>query len=382
MQTSNDQLEHPESSWVAMTDLFLLLTTLLLVVAVTLGAAVGRERRQVTTLLEQTRVSAAKETLQRIDLADAKLRLQDAESKVSAALALAAAKAALAAKYEELAERLKHSDTSMDLSALERTIAEERTRAASAEQSLDRVHKELDAANASLTQAQTDLSAARDLASASQVALDQAKAEKAAAEARFEAASRKASEDDQRRMDADRIEATVRQELLGMKGKLDRVVFVFDRSASMRYEGRWEASLDTMRQWLDLLPVREAAVVVFNDEITPFPKDSSLLKTTSEHKVQLLATIRNLRPEGGTSTLKALQAAYKYSPIDAVILFTDGEPDKGTTASTRQFAVDVKQRFPETRIHTVGIGDYFRKPELGEFLLGIAHDTGGVFVGR
>jgi Mg-chelatase subunit ChlD len=177
-------------------------------------------------------------------------------------------------------------------------------------------------------------------------------------------------------------EKHLRQELLGIKarnGKLDRVVFVIDRSGSMMAENRWGFVHDTIRDWVKYLPFREASFVVFNDEITQFPK-GHLYITVEPEGINLLDTyLSSLHPEGATNTLKALQTAFRYRDANAIILFTDGQP---TTSSAEQVLTAVSQRNVQVPINVVGLGDYFKERKFGKFLQSLAERSGGVFIGK
>jgi cell division protein FtsB len=76
-------------------------------------------------------------------------------------------------------------------------------------------------------------------------------------------------------------ESRIRQDLVGIQGSLTRTVFVFDRSFSMKSGGRWTFVKETAQKWLDLLPVEEAALVTFGDDVTVYPRDGRTLLDTA-----------------------------------------------------------------------------------------------------
>ena len=78
----------------------------------------------------------------------------------------------------------------------------------------------------------------------------------------------------------------------------------------------------------------------------------------------------------------------EFADVDAIVLFTDGAPDatgeRAGVDSQKEIlalAKSWKSSHPSARIHTVGIGDYFN-PKMRDFLLGLANETGGAFIGR
>ena len=186
----------------------------------------------------------------------------------------------------------------------------------------------------------------------------------------------------------------IRQEVLGLKGDLGRVVFVFDRSASMRKGGRWNVVKSTAQTWMEYLPVNEAALVVFSTNVDRYPADGEWVDMTKPvDRDRLVQEMEEWHPSGFTETLLALKTAYSYEGVDAIVLFTDGLPTSsgpmGDLVFTRNrlmkeihsFVTEQREGGNKTRIHTVGLGDYF-DDKLGEFLLKLARDTEGTFIGR
>ncbi len=199
-------------------------------------------------------------------------------------------------------------------------------------------------------------------------------------------------ETESRLQQAESSENRVRRELIGLKGrdgKLNRVVIVFDASLSMKQGGRWEKARLVMEEWLKWLDIGSGALVVFSTGVASYPSDGSLLSLTGSGSIknrdELCRFLEGVEPEGGTNTLAALQKAYAYADLDAILLFTDGAPNDGHGSV---FDPKVAERIyslcksrPDIPINAVGLGDYF-KPELSQFLLRIAEMTGGTFVGR
>lgn len=187
-------------------------------------------------------------------------------------------------------------------------------------------------------------------------------------------------------------EQQLRQEILEIKGQLRHVVFVVDASGSMADSGRWQQAHALINNWLRYLPVENASLIVFNDKFQIFPAPNKLLPMTDRaNRRSLVQNLAKFEPQGGTSTLKALEAAYRFQEVDTIILFTDGKPDDGITPTARlvdeilSFVTERKNR--RIAINTVGLGDYFssdtgRQSDTFRLLVGLAELTGGSFRGR
>lgn len=177
---------------------------------------------------------------------------------------------------------------------------------------------------------------------------------------------------------------------LGVKGNLQSVVFVIDRSGSMNRGRRWEAAQGVIKAWLEYLPIKHAALVAFNDRVSTFPNDQTFWDMTGasaqQNRAKLLALFDRLSPQGNTNTLAALRSAYAYPGVDAIFLFSDGEPDSGGNVFDHRMAKQVhalcRQHGKAVPINTVGLGNYLGNRNLGWFLESVARETGGTFLGR
>lgn len=217
-----------------------------------------------------------------------------------------------------------------------------------------------------------------------------------------------------------------RQELLGIRARnnrLGRVVFVVDRSGSMGTptnsgsNSRWEYVRNVIESWLLLLPCEEAQLVLFNDKepkdndpgVEVYPQSENFVafpddQTKRRNEVQkFVEVLRRTTPIGGTNTRLALEEAYKNKDVDAIFLFTDGQPalkppELMSSAEFKELQDGVlnlvqkhsmgDQRIP---INVIGLGDYFSTKAskenpvhlpFGVFLVKIAEISGGVFLGR
>ena len=279
---------------------------------------------------------------------------------------------------DDAEERARRTES--ERAEAERAAAEVKRAAAEAEERLTRAVSDLETANRRIAELQASVAKAEERAK---------KADDRAKDAEVQRAAAAGSTDTDKR---------IRQELLGIPGSLGRVVFVVDRSQSMNQGGRWKDAKRTIAAWIEHLPVEYAALVVFDSGVavvpemgasssSPAPSPRLVLSTTDSRRTMLEA-LDSMEPRGLTHTYKGLQAAMRFSELDAIVLFTDGAPDppdSGGTADPRaqvlQLVSDWKQRNPKSRLHAVGIGDYFR-PVMRDFLLGVAERGGGAFIGR
>jgi regulator of replication initiation timing len=191
-----------------------------------------------------------------------------------------------------------------------------------------------------------------------------------------------------------RIEAEpgLHKELIGLKGNLGRVAIIFDTSGSMALSGRWDQARGVVATWLEHLAISECVLVLFSNDAQIYPEDGSFLDmrgpSGAANRKLLLSRIEATKPDGGTNTLLALQVAYRCPNLDTIILFTDGEPNNPKGVVANQFDPEVAkkiyallQQYKEIPVNTVGLGNYF-KPQLSGFLMRVAQDTGGSFLGR
>lgn len=180
------------------------------------------------------------------------------------------------------------------------------------------------------------------------------------------------------------------QDLVGVKGNLQSVVFVIDRSGSMNRGGRWDTARVVIKAWLEHLPIERAALVAFNDRVATFPNDQTFWDMTGaaaqRNRAKLLAVFDRLSPRGNTNTLAALRTAYAFPGVDAIFLFSDGEPDSGGNVFDHRMAKQVhvlcRQHGNAVPVNTVGLGNYLGDRNLGWFLETVARETGGTFLGR
>jgi predicted nucleic acid-binding Zn-ribbon protein len=184
-------------------------------------------------------------------------------------------------------------------------------------------------------------------------------------------------------------EKQVHKELIGLEGKLHKVVLIFDASGSMNTGERWPAAIQVVETWLRHLEVDECALLVFSTDVSVFPREGGYLNLRGEeaakNRTDMINWLKHFKPAGGTNTLAALRKAYKYRAVDTIILFTDGAPNDGkSSAYDLQIGRQIFQecaKHKDIPVNTIGLGDYF-KDELSHFLMEVARITGGTFLGR
>ena len=174
----------------------------------------------------------------------------------------------------------------------------------------------------------------------------------------------------------------VAKELLGLKGKLSKVVFLLDRSSSMANSGRWETAAATVTDWLKHLGMDQVAIITFGTQVEAFPDAGSFLPADDPRLVEF---VQKVPVSGQTATFGALYLAFsEYADCDTFLVFTDGEPSPGFTGNTDKSAVIrlVKDQLkPSQTINVIGIGDYFSK-SMRDFVKSLANHGRGAFIGR
>jgi Mg-chelatase subunit ChlD len=176
-------------------------------------------------------------------------------------------------------------------------------------------------------------------------------------------------------------EYQLRQELVGIKGQLQRVVFIIDRSGSMREDNRWTAALETVGAWIRYLPARNIAVIVYDHEVSHFPERKKFIEVESspDELKRVLTAIEVLKPRGYTHTLAAIRAAYEYPGVDTIVLFTDGKPSDAPPPEIEAFVKARTDEGVDVSINTVGLGKYYDQKETAIFLMRLAEITHGSY---
>lgn len=192
-------------------------------------------------------------------------------------------------------------------------------------------------------------------------------------------------------------EPVLRQELLNLRGSMERALFVIDISGSMGKlpdnklrrtnwssdQVAWNFAQNQTTAWLTHLPVKSFRLLLFNHDTKQFPVTSGAWVSGEKWKSSAKNFLSQQKPIGHTNTEKALREALASKP-SCIILFTDGAPtdSKGSLDPNQNSRVlkmlrDSDQAIP---INVVALGNYFNE-DLANFLQEIATITGGSFVG-
>jgi Ca-activated chloride channel family protein len=177
----------------------------------------------------------------------------------------------------------------------------------------------------------------------------------------------------------------------GITTRSNRIVFVLDRSGSMRGAKLETAKDELARTIRRLSPDVRFGVVFFNHEVETWWKPPLLAEARNDTKRVAIKWIMDLPATGRTHMFQALRTALWYAEIgasdaDTIFLLSDGEPTQGggrlageeLEREHREF-LDAN-RLSRCIVHTIGIGpDHDR-----QLMRRIAHDTGGTYraVGR
>lgn len=187
--------------------------------------------------------------------------------------------------------------------------------------------------------------------------------------------------------DLQKVEAS----LVGLKGKLSNVVFVFDTSGSMknRKDPRTGDPLFPeykafLTNWISSLKFKQFNVVRFSTE--PELWQPALRVADPANRQAAVTWVSSFESDGGTNTLAAFQTAMQFPGVDTIIFFSDGAPDNDATDEVLAWLDSNNPRDPasgqrRTTINTIGLGNYFAE-KWGDFMNNIADQHDGVFIGR
>lgn len=165
--------------------------------------------------------------------------------------------------------------------------------------------------------------------------------------------------------------------LIGLKGDMGGVVFIFDTSGSMN-TSRFSEYKQMLKDWILHLEFNSFNVIEFNSQSRVW-QPNRLVPDSKGDRERASRFVDALPATGNTNTLDALEEAFQLPGLDTIILMSDGAPNQPFTDIHRFLKSANSNR--RVKINTVGMGNYFHA-EYGDFLQEIAADHDGMFIGR
>jgi CTP:molybdopterin cytidylyltransferase MocA len=200
----------------------------------------------------------------------------------------------------------------------------------------------------------------------------------------------------------------------GIATRSNRIVFVFDRSYSMRLpvpqkgpvtgkrdEGlQGKTKFEVARSQLErsirgLQPDVKFGVVFYGAKVQDWQEPPQLAAATAENKQRAIAWFSNFDPEGSTPIFEALHEALRYAKVgggksatdpagaDTLFLLSDGAPTRPGTeelllgaeleAAIKAF-LDANREF-RCVVHTIGVGPDHNR----DLMARLARETGGTY---
>jgi hypothetical protein len=173
--------------------------------------------------------------------------------------------------------------------------------------------------------------------------------------------------------------------LVGIKGDMKAVVFVFDTSGSMSEGGRFDEYRSMLGQWIEGLDFERFNVVQFSTDVRPWKR--FLVDGSTGNRAAARQFMDGFQPSGVTNTFEALRTAMAYEGVDTIVLMSDGAPWLGEDGPTPEEEIQRVLEWARTNnttgvtVNTVAMGNYFEQA-YGAFLQRLAHDNNGMFIGR
>lgn len=202
-------------------------------------------------------------------------------------------------------------------------------------------------------------------------------------------------------------------EFYGIETRSNRIVFVLDRSDSMKYPvpqkgpvtGSKEdgavpggTKLEVAKNQLartirKLAPDVSFGVVFFGGNVQVWQKPPGLVPATPENKRSAIEWFEKLEPDGSTPTFDALADALLYAKVgggksatdprgaDTIFLLSDGAPTEGGANLQGAPLEAAFARFLESNrdfrcvVHTIGVGPDHNR----ELMMRLARETGGTY---
>jgi hypothetical protein len=151
----------------------------------------------------------------------------------------------------------------------------------------------------------------------------------------------------------------------------ERIVYVFDRSGSMGYNGLLAAAVRELLASLNRLPPRvQFQIVVYHNEAEYLLGRRDLLAATPENIAEVAHALTALHAEGGTDHLRAMRLALS---VGAQVIYLLTDADDLTDAARREIT---RLNAGRAVIHTIELNTANRgRPDMP--LQVLARDNGG-----
>ncbi|TWU15168.1 VWA domain-containing protein [Allorhodopirellula heiligendammensis] len=171
-------------------------------------------------------------------------------------------------------------------------------------------------------------------------------------------------------------------EYYGIELNAGRMLFVIDRSGSMREPAYHETRLQSAKRELiraldQLSPDAEFAIMLFDTEIQSWR--NKLTPATQENKLHAIEFVKGIEIGDRTNTHGVLTESLRFDDqLEAVFVLTDGRPTAGVTISPQVIIHDIvgRNHMRHLKFNTIGIGV---NPTTSEFLKTLATETGGEY---
>ncbi len=182
-------------------------------------------------------------------------------------------------------------------------------------------------------------------------------------------------------------------ELVGLGGRLEKVVIMVDVSQSMNEKNNWEPALEIIERWILNLDVGSAAFVLFGDTAN---LEIPMQTLDDRSRLQIVASVRNVVPSAtSTNFHDAFRMAYGIDGVDTIIAFSDGLPSVGVNGKpitsddednlervleVHSEILKMAENHPNVTVNAIGLGNRVYTKETGNLLNELALKTGGIFL--
>lgn len=195
----------------------------------------------------------------------------------------------------------------------------------------------------------------------------------------------------------EKIKTLGAKSIFGIEPEYRRVVFLVDRSGSLRREKKiQQLIINTLSEILNHCSIDEFAIIAFASSMEFYPPmKGTMVDGREEHKKKASEWYSKQSFTGQTYIREAIQRAYEdYGDLDAIFILTDGLPREGDPQTTpylieeikryvRKQATLQKDKKVQTRIVALATGVPPEEHEkVYEFLHAITEITNGQYLGR